>query len=189
MTTGRWTRDGRRWSVAFALWWSGVSALAGVMGWLLFWMPGGRHAGVSGDLLGWNAALAVVSGFLVGAAQAGVLTAHGVAGERAAMCHWLGTALVWSILWPAWLVAPAVTGYGQVFSPLWPALPWLIFGAISGAWLLARVRFSPQLPPDDDGTPRLFADQEQAETAPGEAARPTHMRRAAVAASDWREAA
>lgn len=186
---GRWMRDDHGRRASFVLCWSAVGALAGVTAWLLFSVPGTRQGVVSGDLAGLDATLVVLSGFLVGAAQAGVLSAHGVTGERAAVRHWLGMTLAWTTLWPARLVTPTITSNGPALRLFWLSLPCLIVGAISGVWLFVPTRFSPHPPPDGDGTLRLPVGIGQVEAPYGEAWRAMHLGHAAVAASDRREAA
>ena len=132
-------RLGRR--ATFILWWSAVSVLAGVMGWLLFCFPESRHTVVSDDLLSLDAAMAVLSGFLVGAVQVAVLTAHQMADETLATLHGISVTLVWALTWPAWLAATPGTAIGSqtVSILLWQALPWVIIGTLSGVWLLATM--------------------------------------------------
>ena len=186
---GRWMRDDRGRRAAFVLWWSLVGALAGVAAWLLFSVPDTQQGVVSGELVGLDATLAVLSGFLVGGAQAGVLNVYGIAGERATRRHWLGMTLAWAVLWPARLVAPALLTFGPAITLLWPALPWLIFGALSGVWLFVPPRFAPHPMPDGGRTLRLPLDIGQFEPPSGEPLRAIHLGHSAVAASDRRQAA
>lgn len=175
---------------SFVLWWTAVSMLAAVVAWLLFSSSASHPLAISGDLLGRDAALAAICGFLVGAVQAGMLTAHGVVGERAATRHWIGTTLAWIVLWPAQLVAPiAIAGDGRTVTLLWHALPWLMLGALSLGWLLVPLLRTSHSPPNGGGRMRLLAGHGQLDAASGEALYAIQVRRKAVAASDRSEAA
>lgn len=186
-----WARAGRERRASFVLWWLAVSALAAVMGWLLFSPQGGSHLALSGDLLGWDAAIAVLSGFFIATAQVVVLTTCGVAEERAATCHWIGMTLVWALIWPAWLAASPAVATAAVPAPtlLWRVLPWLIFGVLSALRLFATARVALETPPTGGSSPRLLADREDAAVTAGEIPGAATARLAAVAAAEEAEAA
>lgn len=185
------TRAGRERRASFILRWLAVSALAEAMGWLLFSSQRGSHLAISGDLLGWDAAIAVLSGFFIATAQVVVLTTCGVAEERAATRHWISMTLVWALIWPAWLVASPAVATSSVLAPtlLWRTLPWLIFGVLSAPRMFATVRVVPETPPSGGSSPRPLADREDIAVAAGEISGAATARRAAVAAAEEAEAA
>lgn len=143
-------RVGRR--ATLVLWWSTLSALAGVTGWMAaLVLTGSHHVVLSGDLLGLDAAIAVLGGFIVGAAQVGVLTAHHMVDEAAATRYWISMTVAWTLTWPAWLVAASTFAVDPRLVPglPWQALPWLIVSTLSGAWLLVHVPDARSVPPED----------------------------------------